>query len=210
MKRLLPPNKLTGANAGGPRLSPIRVRWAARVAQFYRSAAMIATRSLSRLVLVAALVLPMAAFAKRIPAPIIEPVVHEGVRYTVPNDRGTVGYVVASDVATGKQLWKKTIFRDCICPFFEQDVQWVFIRQMRLDGDRLIFVSERDKSYALDLKTRRVKKLKHRRRAKRGPNKVGRAYRRPAFPFNAGRQFESASCAPIPLSATVAHLCRWA
>ena len=131
---------------------------------------MIATRRFARLVLLAALVLPMAAFAKRIPAPVIEPVVHEGVRYTVPNDRGTVGYVVASDVATGKQLWKKTVFRKCICPFFEHDVQWVFIRQMRLDGERLIFVSERDKSYALDLKTRRVKKLKQQRRAKRGPN----------------------------------------
>jgi hypothetical protein len=169
---------------------------------------MIATRRLSRLVLLAAFMLPMAAFAKRIPAPVIEPVVHEGVRYTVPNDRGTVGYVVAWDVATGKQLWKKTIFRKCICPFFEHDVQWVFIRQMRLDGERLIFVSERDKSYALDLKTRRVKKLKQQRRAKRGPNKVGRAKRRPASPFETGRQFGSASCAPPSLSAAVAHLGR--
>lgn len=121
---------------------------------------MIATRRFSRLVLLAALVLPMAAFAKRSPAPVIEPVVHEGVRYTVPNDRGTVGYVVAWNVATGQQLWKKTLFRKWICPCFEHDVQWVFIRQMRRDGERLIFVSERDKSYALDLKTRRVKKLK--------------------------------------------------
>ena len=135
---------------------------------------MSATRRFIRLVLLAALVLPVAAFAKRVPAPVIEPVVHEGVRYTVPNDRGTVGYVVAWDVATGKQLWKKTILRKCICPFFEHDVQWVFIRQMRLDGERLIFVSERDKSYALDLKTRRVKKLKQQRRANRGPNKRSR------------------------------------
>lgn len=143
----------------------------------------------------------MAAFAKRIPAPVIEPVIHEGVRYTVPNDRGTVGYVVAWDVATGKQLWKKTIFRKCICPFFEHDVQWVFIRQMRRDGERLIFVSERDKSYALDLKTRRVQKLRRQRRGKRGPNKVGRANRRPAFPFNAG----GSSRTPRALD----HSCRW-
>ena len=32
----LPPNKVTGANAGGPRQLAIRTRWAARVAQFYR------------------------------------------------------------------------------------------------------------------------------------------------------------------------------
>jgi hypothetical protein len=28
------PNKITGANAGGPRQLPMRTRWAARVAQF--------------------------------------------------------------------------------------------------------------------------------------------------------------------------------
>ena len=106
------------------------------------------------------LVLPLTAQAKRIPAPVIEPVVHQGIRYTVPNDKGTVGYVAAWDVTTGKQLWKKTIFRKCICPFFEHDVQWVFIKQMRLDGERLILVNERGKAYSLDLKTRKVKRLK--------------------------------------------------
>ena len=61
-------------------------------------------QKVATLLLTASLVLPATALAKRIPAPIVEPVVHEGIRYTVPNDRGTVGYVVASDVATGKQL----------------------------------------------------------------------------------------------------------
>jgi hypothetical protein len=41
------------------------------------------------------------------------------------------------------------------------------------------------------------------------PNKIGRANRRPASPFNAGRQFGSPSCAPPFLSAAVAHLWRW-
>ena len=40
------------------------------------------------------------------------------------------------------------------------------------------------------------------------PNKIGRANRRSTSPFNAGRQFESASCAPPFLSAAVAHLRR--
>jgi hypothetical protein len=34
------PNKITGANAGGPRQLAIRTRWAARVAQFWRSVAL--------------------------------------------------------------------------------------------------------------------------------------------------------------------------
>ncbi len=118
------------------------------------------TRIFARLALLAVIALPTAAFAKRIPAPVIEPVVHDGVRYTVPNDKGTKGYVVAWDVASGRQLWKKTIFTKWICPLFEHDVQWVFIKQMRLESERLVFVTERDKSYSLDLKTKRVKKIR--------------------------------------------------
>jgi hypothetical protein len=41
-------------------------------------------------------------------------------------------------------------------------------------------------------------------------NKSVETNRRPAFPLNAHRQFTSASCAPPPLSAAVAHLERWA
>lgn len=121
---------------------------------------MTAVRKVAALILFSIFVLPSVALAKRMPAPVVEPLVHEGVRYTVPNDKGTVGYVVACEVATGKQLWKKTVFRTCICPFFEHDVQWVFTRQMRLEGGRLILVNERGKTYALDLTTRRVKKLR--------------------------------------------------
>jgi len=40
------------------------------------------------------------------------------------------------------------------------------------------------------------------------PIKSVETNRHPASPFNAGRHFESASCAPLSLSAAVAHLCR--
>ena len=126
---------------------------------------------IARLVLIGFFALPTAVLAKRIPAPVVEPIVHNGVRYTVPNDKGTKGCVVAWDAATGKQLWTKTIFRKCICPFLEHDVQWVFIKQMRLEDGRLVIVNERDKVYSLDLKTRRVKKLKDQTGAQTGPNK---------------------------------------
>ena len=131
---------------------------------------MTTAQRMTRFVWLSMLMLPLTALAKRTPAPVIEPVVHGGVRYTVPNDRGTVGYVVASDVVSGKQLWRKTIFRKCICPFLEHDVQWVFIKQMRLDDGRLVIVNERDKVYSLDLKTRKVKKLKDKTGPQTGPN----------------------------------------
>jgi len=40
------------------------------------------------------------------------------------------------------------------------------------------------------------------------PNQISRVKPRPASPFNAGRQFESTSCAPLSLSAAVAYLRR--
>jgi hypothetical protein len=122
------------------------------------------------LMLAGSLLLPVTVLAKRIPAPVIEPIVHTGIRYTVPNDRGTVGYVVAVEAATGKELWRKTIFRKMLNPILEHDVQWVFIKQMRLDGERLLLVSEEDKMYSLDLKTRKVKKVKGRPQARQGSN----------------------------------------
>ena len=122
------------------------------------------------LVLLGLFVLPITVLAKRTPAPVVEPIVHKDIRYTVPNDTGTKGYVVASDAATGKQLWEKTIFRKCICPCVEHDVQWIFIKQMRLNAGRLILVDERNRTYSLDLKTRSVKKLKQKDLSQAWPN----------------------------------------
>jgi hypothetical protein len=128
-------------------------------------------QKIALLVLAGMFLLPVVVLAKRLPAPAVQPVVHQGVRYTIPNDHGTKAYVAAIDVSSGKQLWTKTIFRKAICPWLEHDVQWVFIQQMRLDGDRLILLDERDKGYSLDLKTRRVKKLKQQAPAQPGPGK---------------------------------------
>ncbi len=102
----------------------------------------------------------MPALAKRTPAPVVEPIIYEGVRYVVPNDKGTVACVEAWDAATGKKLWKKKIFRKCLIPMLEPDVQWVFIKQMWREDNRLLFLDERKRTYALDLKTRKVKRLK--------------------------------------------------
>ena len=41
------PNKITGANAGGRRPLPMRTRWAARVAQFWRAGSSGVTMNLS-------------------------------------------------------------------------------------------------------------------------------------------------------------------
>ncbi len=117
-------------------------------------------RRLALTLLLAVVGLPLPALAKRTPAPVVEPVVYQGVRYVVPNDKGTVGYLEAWDTATGKKLWKKKIFRKCVIPLLELDVQWVFIKRMWRDNDHLMLVDERKRAYALDLKTRKVRRLK--------------------------------------------------
>lgn len=111
------------------------------------------------LVLPCLLLLSAPAFAKRTPAPVVQPVVYQGVRNEAPNDKGAAGYVEAWDVVSEKRLWKKTVFRKCICPLLEHDVQWVFIKRMWREDGRLILVTERNKTYALDLKTRRVQRI---------------------------------------------------
>jgi hypothetical protein len=150
---------------------------------------MSAAHKITALVLICLCMHPYAVLAKRAPAPVVKPVVHEGIRYTAPNDKGTLGYVVAWDAATGKELWKKTVFRKWICPLVEHDVQWVFIKQMRLDGECLVVVTERGKIYSLDLKTRKVQRLKKQAEAQEGPSKGVSARATIAPLFHAVRQW---------------------
>ena len=118
------------------------------------------TRYLALITATVTFLLPLEAAAKRKPAPQIQPVMVEAVKYSVPNDNGTKGYVTATEVESGKLLWKKTVYRVWICPLVEHDVQWVFIQSMRLEQGKLILVNERLKTYSLDLKTRKVRKIK--------------------------------------------------
>jgi len=103
---------------------------------------------------------PSVAWAKGLSAPKVEPIVHNGIRYVAPNDKGSVAYVEAWDIPTGKFLWKRTVFRTFIRPWMEHCIQWVFIREMKLEGEQLVIVSDRAKIYSLDLKTKRVRRLK--------------------------------------------------
>ena len=114
----------------------------------------------SLILLVSMLMIPSVALAKRIPAPTVEPIVHEGVRYVAPNDKGTDAYIEAWEVATGKRLWKRTVFTTWINPMKEHCIQWVFIKEMQRDDGHLVISSEKGRSYSLDLKTKRVSKLK--------------------------------------------------
>jgi hypothetical protein len=114
---------------------------------------------MSRFVLIfvaVALLLPSLALAKRIAPAKVEPVIHQGVRYIAPNDDGRRAYIEAWDVQTNKKLWDLTIFTNRIDPTLEEDVQWVFIKELNIRDGALVVTSEHDKIYRGDLKTKTV------------------------------------------------------
>ena len=114
--------------------------------------------SLSRRNLIVAVALcSIAAIAKRLPPKPVSPVVANGIRYSVDGD-GRDEYVAAQDLATGKDLWKVLVFHNRTDPFKEQDVQLVYINELKLMNSTLFVKDERSRCYAVDLATHEVKK----------------------------------------------------
>jgi hypothetical protein len=102
--------------------------------------------------------LPPDISSKRGPAKVVSAIVHDGIRYSAPNDNGRVGYVLASDANTGRELARFVIFRTKIDPVLEEDVQWVFITDLKVLGNSLVVRDEKSRCYQLNLKTKDVKK----------------------------------------------------
>lgn len=104
------------------------------------------------------LLLPAGLSAKRAAPKPVSPVVRDGVKYSVPNDNGRIGHVVASDDRNGKTLWDIKIFEVQIDPKLEEDVQWVFITDLKLVGNALRMKDEKSRCYNLDLTTKKVRR----------------------------------------------------
>lgn len=102
----------------------------------------------------------VAVHAKRGPAPRIEPLTKDGIRFVVPNDDGRRGYVRAEEAESGKVLWETTLYRVKVSSRLEEDVQWVFIAQAKLDGRTLLLVDERQRTYALDIEKKTVRRVR--------------------------------------------------
>lgn len=73
----------------------------------------------------------------RMRAPHVPPIEHAGVRYAqlqAPSSEGLPpgGYVVATEIASGKRLWIAQVFETRIDPNREADLQRVFFRSMVL------------------------------------------------------------------------------
>jgi len=99
---------------------------------------------------IVAVLIPQTVWALRTRAPVVEPVIHEGIKYTAPNRDGRRGYVQALEVKTDRKLWEKTVFTNRIRPDLEEDVQWVFIQKLEIVGDKLVVTDERGRRYTTD------------------------------------------------------------
>jgi hypothetical protein len=111
----------------------------------------------SILVVVVLWAIPPNLSAKRVaPAP-VSPVVNGNVKYSAQGD-GRTGLVVASEVTTGKELWRVEISRIHLKPLLEEDNQWVFINDLKLLDGALLVRDERSRCYRVDLATRHVRK----------------------------------------------------
>jgi len=101
--------------------------------------------------------LPALAFAKRADPTPVEPVISGGIRYSVPaNQDGRRPTIEAWDIQTNQKLWELPVYKNYIYPWEEEDVQWVFIKSLKLDGDFLLITSEKGKTYTVNLNTRTV------------------------------------------------------
>ncbi len=98
-----------------------------------------------------------AAVAKRMNPKPVPPVVSRGIRYSADGD-GRDQYAVASDASSGKQLWKVKVFHTDIKFWIEEDVQWVFITDLKVIDSSLFVRDEKARCYSVDLNTHRVRK----------------------------------------------------
>ena len=77
-----------------------------------------------------------------------------GVTYCAP--AAAMGFVVAFDASSRRELWRQRIYRIRFDPSLERDVQDLFITSLTVRGGSLVIANEHGDRYALDLSTRKV------------------------------------------------------
>jgi hypothetical protein len=118
-------------------------------------------RLLIPLLTLLSLLAPVRGLAKHVAPPRVEPVIHEGVRYVVPNDKGRRAYVEAWDTKDGQKLWTKTVFKRWYVPLFGTEcMQYDYIAAIELQAGRLRITSERGREFTLDIRTQAVRRVR--------------------------------------------------
>jgi hypothetical protein len=117
------------------------------------------TRAFQFLALMIAFIITVTpALAKRGAPKPVPPVVAGAVEYSAPHE--LMGFVVATDSGSRKELWRERIYTIKYVPDLEKDVQDVFITTLVIEGASLIVTNEKAESYALDIATKKITKRK--------------------------------------------------
>jgi hypothetical protein len=106
------------------------------------------------------------AWAKRAAPKPVTPVVHNGVKYVAPHENGREGKIEARNEKTGEKLWDVVIYTVKIDPNLEEDVQWAFITGLAVRDNTLLVTNEKSEHFTLNLKTKKVEKVKKDERRK--------------------------------------------
>ena len=106
------------------------------------------------LALLALLCCLVPAVAKRAAPAVVAPVIAMGLEFSAPHD--AMGFVVATGISSGKEMWRVRIYEVRVNPNIEGDVQDVFITSFAVKDGALIVTNERKEKFALDLKTSKV------------------------------------------------------
>ena len=64
-----------------------------------------------------------------------------------------MGVVQAFNVNTNKLVWSKKVYKVTIKPGVEDDTQWIFIKEIKIDNDKLLVINESNKIYEIDPNT---------------------------------------------------------
>ena len=114
----------------------------------------------ARVLAILLFLLATSVHAKHVAPPEVLSITSDGVRYVVPHDQGLRGYVEAWDVQTGRKLWSKTIFKHWyIPPFGTENMRYEYLGSMTLVKEELLLTSDRGRAYALNFRTRTVRRV---------------------------------------------------
>lgn len=103
--------------------------------------------------------------SSRIPAPVVEPIVVDGIRYEQVKNGLMAGYEQMGGLLAAfnqdQQLWVIKVYENQRDPTREGDVQDVFFKSMTLEADglHLRIENERGRVFRVNRETRQVKEL---------------------------------------------------
>jgi hypothetical protein len=98
------------------------------------------------------------ATAKRAAPKPVTPIISRGIRYSAGGD-GRNEYVIAADDSSGNILWKVKVCHNYIERWKEEDVQWFFITDLKMEENFILVKDEKARCYSVNLTKKNVKNL---------------------------------------------------